>query len=294
MTNPGNGILTAADQREHSLLQFLRHPALNAQPPNRLSIWRWVGWLSFLFLVALLGGVLNGILEHVLGIKASTTFLTYLLNHASWRAAVIVGTAPLTEELAFRAMLSTSARSVFIGLAFFITYLFVLFRLFQPHTQPGGLIATPGGVVANYFDPFWILLPASLASLLLYFFARSKVMAVFQKHGIAVFWISCILFGVGHAMIYVNHFVLWSILLVLPQFILGVLLASIRVRFGLRWSIASHYAIDSLIIYGAWLYLAAAPDPGAQRSLLFAIVILGIFAMLYAFVMCVRIARGRC
>ncbi|MGC9271364.1 hypothetical protein, partial [Acidiphilium sp.] len=105
--------------------------------------------------------------------------------------------------------------------------------------------------------------------------------------------VSCILFGAAHAAIYANHLRWWAFLLVTPQFVLGVLLASIRVRFGLRWSIATHYAIDSLLAYGAWMYLAAAHESVLQHGLMLVYLGIGTFVMIYGLVALVRVARGR-
>ncbi len=268
------------------LLRFLRNPTRTTQPLGRLNLWQGVGWLSLLILIALLGGLVDGVLEHVLNIHLLNSFQSYLFLHPTWRIALLVAAAPLLEELAFRAMLSTSPRFIFIGLTFFIAFVYEIFHQ-QLHTPPAVVVAT-------YFDHFWVLLPAGVTCFLLYRYARSTVLGFFEKHGVAIFWMSCILFGAAHDRLYANHLVWWSFLLVLPQFLLGVLLASIRVRFGLRWSIAGHYTIDSLFLYGTWLYVSLAPYPNLQRGMMFAVYALGIFVVLYGLVMLVRIVRHRC
>lgn len=272
------------------LLRFLRRPELNEHAPGRLTLWHWLGWLCLLLLIGFAGGAFDNALIRIFGWTVPpNSFENYLLTHVSWKAAAIVAVAPLLEELGFRAMLSTAPKPVFVGLAFFFTYTYVLLHLNLMHRPPAY-------VIAHSFDAnwvLWVLIPACLASLLLYRYAREPVLKLFRAHGVVIFWVSCILFGAGHAAVYANHLTWWVFLLAIPQFLLGVLLASMRVRFGLRWSIAAHYAIDSLLIYGAWLYLAVAHESVLQHGLMFAYLGIGAFIMVYGLVTLVRVARGR-
>ena len=269
------------------LLRFLRTPALNEHAPGRLTLWPWLGWLCLLLLIGIAAGALDSVfVRHFGWTVPPNSFQNYLLAHASWKAAAIVVVAPLLEELGFRAMLSTAPKPVFVGLAFFFTYTYVLLHLNLMHRLPAN-------VIAHYFDVFWVLIPACLASLLLYRYAREPVLKLFREHGVVIFWVSCILFGAAHAAVYANHLAWWSFLLTIPQFLLGVLLASMRIRFGLRWSIATHYAIDSLVVYAAWLYLAVARDSVVQHGLMLAYLGIGAFVVVYGLVALVRVARGR-
>ena len=244
-------------ERPTPLLRFLRKPELGEHASERLTLWLWLGWVCLLLLISFAGGALDQLLIYLFGWTVPpNSFSNYLLAHASWKAAAIVLVAPLLEELGFRAMLSTVLKPVFVGMAFFFTYLYVLLHLNLMHRRPAY-------VIAHYFDVFWVLIPACLVSLLLYRYAREPVLKLFRAHGVLIFWVSCILFGAAHAAIYANHLTWWAFLLVIPQFVLGVLLASMRVRFGLRWSIATHYAIDSLWVYGA---CPAASGAGRGRA----------------------------
>lgn len=269
------------------LLRFLRRPALNERAPERLTLWPWLGWLCLLLLIGIGSGALDAALIRLFGWTVPpNSFQNYLLAHVSWNAAAIVVVAPVLEELGFRAMLSTAPKPVFVGLAFFFTYIYVLLHLNLMHTLPAY-------VIAHYFDVFWVLIPSCLASLLLYRYAREPVLKLFREHGVVIFWVSCILFGAAHAALYANHLAWWSFLLTIPQFLLGVLLASMRVRFGLRWSIAAHYAIDGPVVYGAWFYMAVARDSVVQHGLMLAYLGIGAFVVVYGFVALVRVARGR-
>lgn len=273
--------------RPTPLLRFLRKPELGEHASEVLTLWRWLGWLCLLLLIGFAGGALDQLLVHLFGWTVPpNSFVNHLLTHASWSAAAIVAVAPLLEELAFRAMLSTAPKPVFVGLAFFFTYLYVLLRQNLMHRF------SAYGIV-HYFELFWVLIPACLVSLLLYGYAREPVLRLFRNRGVVIFWVSCILFGAAHAAIYANHLTWWAFFLVIPQFVLGVLLASMRVRFGLRWSIATHYAIDSLMVWGAWLYLAVAHESVLQHGLMLAYLGIGAFVAIYGLVALVRVARGR-
>lgn len=269
------------------LIRLLRRPTLGETPLGRLTVWRWVGWLCLLLLVGAVGGALDSALAHGFGWAVpADSFQNYLVAHASWRATVIVLAAPVLEELGFRAFLSTSSKAVFTGLAFFLTYVYFAVHLNTVHQAGPQLIE-------HYFDKFWVLLPAAVASLLLYWFARAPILRFFRRRGAWVFWVSCIIFGAGHATVYSDHLVWWSLVLTLPQFLIGIGLAYVRVTFGLRWSIATHLAFDALSVFGFWLYLAA-PAGSAIKIVLVGIGFAALLFMLgYGLVGAYGVARRR-
>lgn len=185
---------------------------------------------------------------------------TYLLTHPSWIAMGIVLTAPVIEELAFRAFLATRAAPVFVGLAFFLAYLgLTIFGVLAPHPPPAL-------VVTHYFMIVWWLLGGGILSLTLWVFARRQILTIFERHGRIVFWGSCLMFGLGHVLGYARPSVL-ALFLVLPQFALGLILAYIRISHGLRWSIATHLVFDSIAVFLTWL----AVSPGYSGHTTFAL-----------------------
>ena len=108
-----------------------------------------------------------------------------------------------------------------------------------------------------------------------------------------MFWISCVLFGSAHASLYSNHWVWWALVLALPQFLLGVGLAYLRVSFGLRWSIAAHYAIDVPSVLGAWLYASTPPSSPLHSALLMAFAVIGTAIVVYGLLTLSRVSRRR-
>ena len=243
------------------LLRFLRRPVLNEHAPGRLTLWPWLGWLCLLLLLGFAGGQVDGALIRLFGWAVPpNSFQNHLITHASWSAVAVVLAAPVLEELGFRAFLSTTPKAVFVGLAFFLSYVYSVVRINTVHVS-----AT--FAIDHYFNDFWTLLPAGIISLLLYRYAREPVLTLFRRHGGWVFWISCIVFGAAHAAVYSSHLVWWDFILALPQFLIGVGLAYVRVAFGLRWSIATHLAFDALVVFASWLYVAT-PHASTLRTAL--------------------------
>jgi len=269
------------------LLRFLRRPALNERAPGRLTLWPWLGWLCLLLLIGFVGGLLDGALTRLFGwAVARNSFQNYLLTHASWSAAAVVLAAPILEELGFRAFLSTASRAVFVGLAFFLSYVYFVVRINMVHVSAALAIA-------HYFAVFWPLLPAGIISLLLYRYAREPVLRLFRRHGVWVFWISCIVFGAAHAAVYSSHLVWWDFILALPQFLTGVGLAYVRVAFGLRWSIAAHLTFDPLVVFASWLYLATPQASSLHPALLWLFLVLAALIVVYGLVALWRVLRGQ-
>ena len=277
----------AASGTYESLLHFLAHPTLPERPLRRLTVWPWFGWLSLLLLLGFAGGQFDSLMAHWFGWRvAPDTFQAYLVSHPSLPAAGIVLVAPLFEELGYRAFLSTAPVPVFVGLAFFLCYTYLGLRLNVEHPSA---VTT----IHHYFDAFWALLPAAALSALLYHYAREPVLAFFRRHGAAVFWISCGLFGAAHAAIYSNTPRWWTVVLALPQFLVGVGLAYIRIAFGLRWSVITHLAFDGLIVFTAWLYLATPSGSIPRAAVQLVSLLLAVVIVVYGLIVSWRVLHNR-
>lgn len=272
------------------LIRFLRHPRFNDVPPARLTVWRWLGWLCVLLLVAFfVGVVVDGGLARAFGWKVpSTAFLRYLSAHPSVAAAMIVVLAPIIEELEFRAFLSTSANAVFVGLAFFLLYVCGLV-----HASIWRATTPTPAAIDHYFAGLWLLIPTGIASLLLYLFARERVLALFRRRGAWIFWISCIVFGAAHAADFTRQLAWWGFVLALPQFLVGVGLGYLRITFGLPWSIVTHLAYDWLLVSLAWSGWALPAGSAGRLAWGLAIFVLSVFVLAYGLVVLARIAHRR-
>lgn len=274
------------------LLSFLRRPAFAPSAPSPLPVWHWLGWIGLLLLVAVLSGVLDRVLVRtfhwpmpVRGAWAE------FLKHPSWAAVIAFLLAPALEELGFRAFLSVAPKFVFTGLTLFPAYLYLfIYNDIVPITAP----LSPVTVLSRFLHAFWLILPAGAINLLLYRYRRGVVLMFFRRRAVWVFWTSCIVFGAGHNLLYTNSPVWWGFALVMPQFLAGIGLAYLRVRFGLRWSVASHYALDLLMLLPSWLYFSATPTGPLHGLLPTFIATAALFAvMAYGVIALWRVVRFR-
>ncbi len=271
------------------LLSVLRRPVFADAPPGRLTVWRWLGWMCLLLLTAYLSSALTHALAHVFGWPVpQSSARARFFTRPSWAVVAVVLVAPALEELGFRAFLCTAPKFLFSGLAFFLGYAYLAVRT---DLAPISATISPAEVLTEYFRAFWVFVPTGAVSLLLYRYRRDAVVAFFERHAGWVFWMSCILFGAAHASLYTNHWVWWALVLALPQFLLGVGLAYLRVSFGLRWSIASHYAIDIPAVLGSWLYSSAAPSSPLHRDILLAFTAMAVAIVAYGLVVLSRVSR---
>lgn len=270
------------------LFRFLAHPQLHEHAPGRLTTWHWVGWLCLLILLsAVAGTIVHRPLAHAFGWKApSDGFLKYVSTHPSVAAATALLFAPILEELAFRAFLSTDPRAIFVGLPFFIMYTLGMVRATLVHM-------TGRFEIAHYYAGVWELAPAGAVSLLLYLYAGRPILMFFRRHGAWVFWISCVVFGAGHAGDFMTGDPPWWVFVwTLPQFLTGIGLAYIRVTFGLRWSMLTHWVFDWLLASIAWGGLAVASDHTAKVALGLVSIVVVVFVAVYGVVALARTARG--
>lgn len=239
------------------LLSFLRRPEFASSVLGRLSVRYWLAWIGLLLLLAVLSAMFDRLLVRAFHWPAAVPGAwAEFLRHPSWAAVITFLLAPALEELGFRAFLSVAPKLVFTGLTFFPAYVYIFIQNdITPITAP----LSPVAVLTRFLHAFWVILPAGAVNMLLYRYRRDAVLTFFRRRAVWVFWISCIVFGAGHNLLYTNSPVWWGFVLVMPQFVLGMGLAYLRVSYGLRWSIASHYALDLLSLLPSWLYFSADP-----------------------------------
>lgn len=276
------------------LLTFIRHPVFASSARGRLTVRRWLGWVSLLLLLCLLSGAFDKALVLAFHWSAAGhSAWTEFMSHPSWPAAAVLAASPALEELGFRAFLSTAPRFVFTGLAVFPAYVYIFI-----HNNVVRIISPipPGEVFTAYLHAFWVALAAGAVSLLLVRYRRDAVLGFFRRRAGWVFWASCIVFAAGHNLLYSNSLIWWGFLLVLPQFVAGIGLAYLRASFGLRWSIASHYAIDMLTLLPSWLYFSASafgPMRGALLTLATLVLAALLAGMVYGVVALRHVAQFR-
>lgn len=288
--SPASGLGQPADFALRPLLSFLRRPVFASAPPGRLGTQEWLGWMSLLIVVSLFGAGFDKVLVLVLHLPVpGRGAWEEFIGRPSWPAAAVLLASPALEELGFRAFLSIAPKFVFTGLALFSAYIYLFI-----HNGIVGITPpiSPARVFTAYLHALWVVLAAGAISLLLYRYARDAVLALFRRRARWVFWVSCIVFGAGHHLLYSNGLVWWAFLLVMPQFLAGVLLAYLRASFGLRWSVASHYALDMLALLPSWLYFSGSLS-GLRLGALLTLAAALLAGVLYGLVIVRRVAQLR-
>lgn len=145
--------------------------------------------------------------------------------------------APLIEELIFRAHL----KSVIGSFIFYISIpLWIIISLINKQIPPLNyrILVILFGLVL-----FITILRLLYSKLKQEHSFRALLIRYFPFH----VWLSVLLFGMMHTLNYVydsSTSFLWSPLLVLPQLFGGIMLAYVRVRFGLVYSILLHVMIN--------------------------------------------------
>jgi len=214
---------------------FIRNPRLpeRKEPFNRAAA-SSVGWLVLLILVmaALLLGTFSAI--EALGVhfpEPSIDIDSRLLQ------VLAVTLIPALEEVVFRGWL-TGSRLAILAVAAFIILIAI-----GPAAAQFGI----WGIVA---------LLALLAALGAFIFTRpqQRIAERLRSNFPASFWSSTALFAGAHLLNYGVHAPPVALLLILPQFIGGTILAFARVRYGMWANISIHGSLNAAVILAHTLF----------------------------------------
>ncbi len=261
---------------DSDLLQFLRRPHFNDGQCESLSVRPWIGWVGVILLADMATGAMGHGIIFALGHKPPPDkAIMHLISHPSWLVLAILLLAPILEELTFRAFLSTNRFLVFLGSGMFVATLgrMVMLMVHKPETTHL--------VFSHYLLGVALLVPLLAAYGVVWWLAGRWIMAFFQRFPVPIFWLSCLVFGAAHSFNFETGVQPWLLLLTLPQISAGVVLGYIRVRHGLRWSIATHMAIDYPAVLGAWIVVMARPTLGIKAAgALGAVMFFAVFGLL--------------
>jgi hypothetical protein len=232
------------------ILKFIQNPnqILHSKDYVKLSFFQTfftvLKIISWTTVVAAILGVLATTLASKLGFSPQDNYLVVneLTKMPIWTSfAFLVILGPFYEELSFRLFLNPKKLSVLVGLFFFTTFLLqVIISL--------GVIFFYNSYIFSLavFSPLFYL--AIIFVLFITFFMvffvvpSSAIEPFFSKHLKILLYISAILFGVVHVSNYTNVGSLWwiTLLLILPQLLVGFVLPFIRLKFGFWWSVFAH------------------------------------------------------
>lgn len=269
--------------RAPSLLQFWRHPQLATGQRAHLRIGDWIGWVCLMLVLSLLGEAVGFGALHVLGhAMPDDRFIAHLADHPSWRFAALLLVAPVFEELTFRCFLTQAPRAMAVGAGFFAALLLGL--LVHGLLALAGKAPAPAHDIAwNYFINLAIELPVAALLAWLAWAVRGPLLRVLRRWAPWVLWLSTLLFAALHSFNFGLGLKDWLLWLTLPQLMAGLVLAYLRVHYGLRWSIATHLAFDWMLVLLAWTHHAVALGvpmkilAGMFSLLLLAMIVRGMF-----------------
>lgn len=234
-----------------SLLQYWRHPHLadgHFQPLR----WRaWLGWIGAMLLLSFLAMGLAALAIHLLGHTVPRDrFIDWIAAHPSWRFAATLAVGPVIEELSFRCFISQVPRDVVVGFGFLGALLAGLLL----HALMGGPAAPAPlhDVAATYFINLAIMLPIAAALGGLLWWLRVPLQRGLRRRAAPVIVLTTLFFAALHSFNFGEGFKPWLLWLTLPQLMAGTVLVYVRVRHGLRASIATHLGFDWLLLLLVW------------------------------------------
>jgi len=152
--------------------------------------------------------------------------------------------APVLEELAFRMVLKFSPFRFSISLSFLCFFL-ISFFLSVFNFQISGVIYLII-IILNFS-----LVGCVLGFVLKEFVNNQRIINFYRRNFALIFYSSALVFATIHITNYGNFERIWFILpiLVAPQFVGGVLMGFVRMKYGLRWAVFQHMAYNGIFFF---------------------------------------------
>lgn len=269
-----------ASPNARSLLQYWSHPYLTDGTRHPMRMSEWLGWVGLMLVLSVLGIGIAKLALYLLGQPLPVDrAIQRLAMHPSWSLALLTLCAPVVEELVFRAFMTREARVMSLGLGFAVATL----ALAALHAIVGLHLISRHSLVRTYFEHLAVLTAIALVLAALAYRARRFLQRWLAAVAPAAIIVMTLLFAAAHALNYERAWRFWLLWLTLPQLASGLVLAYLRVRHGLRWSIATHLAFDWLLIGTIWLQRSARTSGAAAHAalmmlglLLFALFVYGV------------------
>ena len=190
----------------------------------------WPVFIKLFITVFLLSVILNSvptILGHLLHLQALSHYFKGISQPKIWEAIFFI---PISEETLFRFLLKPTRKN--------ITYYAIILSF------PLVINLLKGKFLHALIFVFLTLIPLILLLKKSYL---KKVQKYFLKHFAPFFYLSCLVFGLGH----VTNFQPFSLtvfllapLLTLPQLFLGTVLGFVRMKYGIVYSVLFHFLIN--------------------------------------------------
>jgi len=208
------------------LLQFIKHPVYSDKGKSLKT--RYFFKLFFLLLLAT-------IIINMVAIPIQENFnITHLKFPTSFKTVIIgLFLAPFFEEILFRALLKFNKKTVWL---FALTVvILIIFEIIRPKLSVAIFLS---------FTLFFVM-----AMLLI--FKVEKIHSYISKNIKFFYYFSAISFGLMHLFNFSSNIyliLLFSVFLVGPQIVAGFILGFIRLKYGLKYSILFHMAVNSQLL----------------------------------------------
>jgi len=227
-----------------SFTKYLQKPNFEPENTSKISLVFWFLLIFSANFLALTFGLITNFILNKIQYTGQNQVLETISSIPIWLFLILASVqAPLTEEISFRLFLNPSKFKLSLALFGFCFYFLSILNSFD--------------LVFSYsFIPilpilFSNIINSLILSITLYFTFKTNnnfYITIFDYIKTNFFWLfygSSVIFGLIHLQnftkldFFTNYFWLLPIL-VLPQTIVGVVLAYIRVKNGIVWSIMAH------------------------------------------------------
>lgn len=233
-----------------SLLQYWRHPYLADGTRQPLPMFEWLGWIGVMLVLSALGALIGYPAVHVLGHAVpADRFINEISVHPSWSVALMVLCGPILEELVFRSFMTLETKVMSLGLGFVVAEL----GLLVVKVVTGWHVAPQADFQWAYFKVNAPLVAVALMLAVPAFLMRRTLQRWLAAVAPGMVVLMTLLFAAVHTVNYEQGWKLWLLWLTLPQLAGGLVLVYLRVRHGLRWSIATHLVFDWFVFGVGWL-----------------------------------------
>lgn len=225
--------------------RFVSHPIYpNFSPKEKkiYTIWHIFQLWSFCMLFIVVLGIITGSTLHFFGYDLKNFAINKFLENNKVLTLFLLASiwAPFAEEITFRLGLRFTPLNLSLSLSFLL--LFILRGFFDSHLPPWLFtINNFRGILSFVFSGLILTL------CLMLIFHRSNIKkflhSFFYRYFFFIFYFFSFLFAFFHITNYASIGKIWFLipLLVAPQFLVGVLLGFVRLRYGITWSILGHF-----------------------------------------------------
>jgi hypothetical protein len=243
-----------------SFFAYLKHPAYrddvedlksSAKFRNIFKLW------SFSIVITFFVGILSAYLINKTGYDESKhSVVDLFLNYpivVFMLLAFVWG--PITEELSFRMCLKYSSYRLGFASVFLLSMLASIFlELVDNINQKfgyyvDGILEKLGFSGLLYYLLFIMIGGVVLGWIFEKKLSRKRMVEAYKRNFAFIFYFFSTMFAIMHLLNFQGFSQIWFLapLLVMPQFILGLVLAYARMNYGLKWAIFTHFIHNALI-----------------------------------------------